>query len=259
MNIIYAIESKLWIVFTICYAYQIFYMVYMLLFRRNLSERFINRDPVLHKMAVVISARNEESVSASLSKAYTTRPIPPSLYAYTSARTTVRTTRRRSRVTRAPSCSNGRTETLWARAMRLTICSKRSSRRTTTIRISIVFDADNLLDKNYIAEMNKDLRAGVRRDNKLPQLKELRDQLDIRRIFALVPARGEIPQQRAAGAKHLLRHIGHGLPALTQARHRKRRLEAPSSHGGRGIFGGFGDKGQKIGYAQPPCCMTSSR
>lgn len=57
MNIIYAIESRLWIVFTICYSYQIFYMVYMLLFKRSLSERFINRDPVMHKIAVVISAR----------------------------------------------------------------------------------------------------------------------------------------------------------------------------------------------------------
>ena len=79
MNIIYAIESRLWIVFTICYSYQIFYMVYMLLFKRSLSERFINRDPVMHKIAVVISARNESAVIGQLIESIHAQTYPAEL------------------------------------------------------------------------------------------------------------------------------------------------------------------------------------
>lgn len=52
-----------------------------------------------------------------------------------------------------------------------------------------VFDADNLLDENYIAEMNKVFDAGYRW---LPAtaFQKLRHQLALRRILFVVPAGG---------------------------------------------------------------------
>ena len=160
MNIIYAIESKLWIVFTICYAYQIFYMVYMLLFRRNLSERFINRDPVLHKMAVVISARNEESVIGQLIESIHNQTYPAELIRiYVCADNCTDNTAQVARDAGAVVFER-QNRNLVGKGYALDYMFKKIFASDDDSDAFIVFDADNLLDKNYIAEMNKTFGLG---------------------------------------------------------------------------------------------------
>ena len=149
MNIIYAIESKLWIVFTICYAYQIFYMVYMLLFRRNLSERFINRDPVLHKMAVVISARNEESVIGQLIESIHNQTYPAELIRiYVCADNCTDKTAQVARDAGAVVFER-QNRNLVGKGYALDYMFKKIFASDDDSDAFIVFDADNLLDKNY--------------------------------------------------------------------------------------------------------------
>lgn len=160
MNIIYAIESRLWIVFTICYSYQIFYMVYMLLFKRSLSERFINRDPVMHKIAVVISARNESAVIGQLIESIHAQTYPAELIRiYVCADNCTDDT---AEVARAAGATvfERQNRNLVGKATRWTICSKKSWSSDDDSDAFIVFDADNLIDREYITEMNKTFGLG---------------------------------------------------------------------------------------------------
>ena len=62
--------------------------------------------------------------------------------------------------------------------------------------------------------------------HQLPQLQELRQQLDLRRLRRVVPARGEVPEPGAPHAEHQLRRVGHGL--LHRRRHHREATAAGS-------------------------------
>lgn len=160
MNIIYAIESRLWIVFTICYSYQIFYMVYMLLFKRSLSERFINRDPVMHKIAVVISARNESAVIGQLIESIHAQTYPAELIRiYVCADNCTDDT---AEVARAAGATvfERQNRNLVGKGYALDYMFKKILSSDDDSDAFIVFDADNLIDREYITEMNKTFGLG---------------------------------------------------------------------------------------------------
>ena len=157
MNIIYAIESRLWIVFTICYSYQIFYMVYMLLFKRSLSERFINRDPVMHKIAVVISARNESAVIGQLIESIHAQTYPAELIRiYVCADNCTDDT---AEVARAAGATvfERQNRNLVGKGYALDYLFKHifEEQGEDAYDAFFVFDADNIVDPQFVREMNK--------------------------------------------------------------------------------------------------------
>lgn len=135
-------------------------MVYMLLFKRSLSERFINRNPVLHKIAVVISARNESAVIGQLIESIHAQTYPAELIRiYVCADNCTDNTAEVAREAVRP-CLRGRTAISSARATHWTICSRRFFRRmTTAMRLSFLTPII-LSTAMYIAEMNKTFGLG---------------------------------------------------------------------------------------------------
>lgn len=74
-----------------------------------------------------------------------------------------------------------------------------------------VFDADNLLDPNYIREMNKVFDSGYEIITSYRQLQELRFQLDFRRVFAVVFTRIKISEPGADDVRLQLCDLRHRL------------------------------------------------
>jgi len=72
--------------------------------------------------------------------------------------------------------------------------------------------------------------------HELPQLQELRLQLDQRRERALVHARGQVPQQRPHDGRHELRHLGFRLDGLREGRARHARMGLPHAHRGHPVL-----------------------
>ena len=62
MKTIYVIEQILAALFITCYAYQLFYLAYMLVKNRARAHG----EPQAHRFGVVICARNEENVIGQL-------------------------------------------------------------------------------------------------------------------------------------------------------------------------------------------------
>ena len=87
-----------------------------------------------------------------------------------------------------------------------------------------VFDADNLVDPGFVAEMNRTFDRGYDAVTCYPQLQELRHQLDLRRLLHLVSAGGPVPQLPPHPAGHQLPRVGHRLPGVRPGDPGKRRL-----------------------------------
>ena len=64
MEILASIEKILWLVVSCCYLYQIYYIIYMILKRRE--RRAEPENSKINKFGIIISARNEEMVIGHL-------------------------------------------------------------------------------------------------------------------------------------------------------------------------------------------------
>ena len=146
------------IIFTLCYCYQFFYVIVPWLFAKKKSK-----SPVTdHKYAVLIAARNEEVVIGNLIESIKDQK-------YDSSLVTVFVV--------ADNCTDKTAEI--ARSLGATVYERFNKERVgkgyameyLLDRINadygwdsfdgyFVFDADNVLDENYIAEMNKTFSQG---------------------------------------------------------------------------------------------------
>ena len=124
----------------------------------------------------------------------------------------------------------------------------------------IVMDADNLVSRDYIKIMNQAFDAGYLvctgyRNSKnfdsswvsaayalwfMREAKFLNNARMMsgtsRRLRAVVPARGQVPQQRAHDDGHELRHLRLGLDGLRAHRPRHARLGLPHPHRGHPVL-----------------------
>ena len=146
------------IIFTLCYCYQFFYVIVPWLFAKKKSKAPVTD----HKYAVLIAARNEEVVIGNLIESIKDQK-------YDSSLVTVFVV--------ADNCTDKTAEI--ARSLGATVYERFNKERVgkgyameyLLDRINtdygwdsfdgyFVFDADNVLDENYIAEMNKTFSQG---------------------------------------------------------------------------------------------------
>ena len=146
------------IIFTLCYCYQFFYVIVPWLFAKKKSKAPVTD----HKYAVLIAARNEEVVIGNLIESIKDQKYDSSLV---------------NVFVVADNCTDKTAEI--ARSLGATVYERFNKERVgkgyameyLLDRINadygwdsfdgyFIFDADNVLDKNYIAEMNKTFSQG---------------------------------------------------------------------------------------------------
>lgn len=145
--------------FTICYSYQIFYAIYAL-FRK--PEKLTAKE--LHSYAIVISARNESAVIAQLIESIKKQNYPRHLIdvyvvADNCTDNTAEVARKMGAIVYERSNNKQRGK---GYALDYIFKIIQNSQNRDKYDGYFVFDADNLLDPNYIAEMNKVFDNGYR-------------------------------------------------------------------------------------------------
>lgn len=147
------------IIFTLCYAYQFFYIYVGLLKKpKNFTET------ALHRYAIVISARNEESVIGQLIASIKAQNYPAELIdIFVIADNCTDGTARVAREEGALVYERSNTEQVgkgYALDWMFDIIQRDYAEKNYDAYM--VFDADNLLDQNFVTEMNKVFSNGYR-------------------------------------------------------------------------------------------------
>ena len=158
METVKTINSVIGVLFMLCYAYQFFYIAVVLV-KKNKPQ---NTDK-LHNYAVLIAARNEQSVIENLIQSIKTQDYPKELVTVFVV---------------ADNCTDSTAEV--AKRAGAVVYERFNKHEVgkgyaldfLTSRIKqdygdvfdafFVFDADNVLDKNYITEMNKTFSNGYK-------------------------------------------------------------------------------------------------
>jgi cellulose synthase/poly-beta-1,6-N-acetylglucosamine synthase-like glycosyltransferase len=157
MEIIIPIEKSISIIFAICYLYQFFYTFYMLFSEekvRTVSELKMN------KFGVIIAARNEENVIGHLLDSINNQTYPKEfiklfVIADNCTDNTAAVSREKGAIV-----YERQNKKLVGKGYALDYIFKDLMAKNDDCDGYIVFDADNLVDKNYIAEMNKTFNLG---------------------------------------------------------------------------------------------------
>jgi len=159
LEIIRLVNYIIAVIFFICYSYQFFYVIVPFI-RNNKSKKTVK----LHKYAVLIAARNEEAVISHLIESIKNQTYPAELVKiFVVADNCTDNTALKARLAGA---------TVWERfnsqkvgkGYALDFLLDKIHRKYSKDAFDgyFVFDADNLLDENYIFEMNKVFSAGNR-------------------------------------------------------------------------------------------------
>ncbi len=147
------------IIFTLCYAYQFFYIFVGLLKKPKTYSALEN-----HRYAVVISARNESSVIGQLIQSIKAQNYPSELVdVFVIADNCTDDTAEVARNAGALVYERSNTEQVgkgYALDWMFKIIDTEYADKN--YEAFMIFDADNLLDQNYIAEMNKVFDRGYR-------------------------------------------------------------------------------------------------
>lgn len=184
------LESMQWVLFiffTAAYAYQIFYLLVGLWGK----QRGGVENAELHRYAAIISARNESAVIGRLIRTLKEQDYPSELLDV---------------IVVADNCTDNTAEVARSagaivyerfnkvqvgKGYALDYLFKRifEEQGEDAYDAFFVFDADNIVDPQFVREMNKmyDTRRVFRTDQ-LPQFAELLRELDLRRLCAVVPA-----------------------------------------------------------------------
>ncbi len=147
----------LFIFFTVFYSYQLVY-VFVSLFGKK--KTFVAKN--MHKFAVLIAARNEESVIVQLIESIKKQKYPSELYdIFVIADNCTDKTAARARDAGATVfCRNDTSHIGKGYALNFGFKSLVKNGTFSNYDGFFIFDADNLLDENYIAEMNKVFDSG---------------------------------------------------------------------------------------------------
>ncbi len=159
MKTIIYLNYMISIIFTLCYAYQFFYIFIGLLKKPKQYEA-----STLHRYAVVISARNERSVIGQLIESIKNQNYPAELVdIFVIADNCTDDTAAVAREAGAMVYERANTEQVgkgYALNWMFEIINRDHAEKQYDGYM--VFDADNLLDQNFIAEMNKVFSQGYR-------------------------------------------------------------------------------------------------
>ncbi len=147
------------IVFTLCYAYQFFY-IFVGLLKKPLE--FTAKEQ--HRFAVVVSARNESGVIGNLIKSIRSQKYPTELVdIFVIADNCTDNTAEIARNAGAIVYERFNTEQVGkGYALDWLFNIIKTEHADKNYEAYIIFDADNILDPNYIAEMNKVFDNGYR-------------------------------------------------------------------------------------------------
>lgn len=159
-NFIDAFNMAVFIMFMALYAYQVFY-VFVSLFKKPTQN---TGEVKQHKFGVIIAARNEENVIGHLIESIKNQNYPQELVdIFVVADNCTDNTAGVSREAGANVYERFNTA-LVGKGYALDYLFKALDRDCgiEAYDAYIIFDADNLLDKNYIAEMNKTFASGYR-------------------------------------------------------------------------------------------------
>jgi cellulose synthase/poly-beta-1,6-N-acetylglucosamine synthase-like glycosyltransferase len=152
----------MFILFALMYSYQIVYM--FVAFKAKRNKKAIVKDVQLNRYAVIIAARNEELVIGQLIKSIKNQNYPRELIdVYVVADNC--TDRTASVARKAGAIVRERfNKAQVGKGYALDYMIKMIGRKESADKYAgiFVFDADNLLDENYIAEMNKTFNQGYR-------------------------------------------------------------------------------------------------
>ncbi|MBQ8604859.1 MAG: glycosyltransferase family 2 protein [Oscillospiraceae bacterium] len=145
------------VIFALCYAYQVVYILVPFLIKEK-----IQKGEKLHRYAVLICARNEEAVIANLIDSIKKQTYPGSLVttfvvADNCTDSTAAIARRAGALVYE---RHDRSHTGKGRAMDFLLRSIDGDYSAGSFDGYFVFDADNLLRENYIAEMNRVFSTG---------------------------------------------------------------------------------------------------
>ncbi len=158
MNLITIVERGIAVLFALCFSYQAFYLVWMIVKKKRISQTVAP----FHRIAVVISARNEENVIAALLESINDQHYPCEYFqvfvvADNCTDQTALVARSRGAVVyeRNNPLQKGK-------GYALDYLFQRILPLNDGVEAYLVIDADNILDKNYLNEMNKTLHAGYR-------------------------------------------------------------------------------------------------
>lgn len=147
------------ILFTLLYAYQFVYM-YVSLKNKNKQEEYTPKE--LHRFAALICARNEESVIGEITNTLMKQDYPKELYdIYVLADNCTDNTAKKAREAGAIVFERFNTE-LVGKGYALDYLLKKIASELPEKHYDayIVYDADNLIDPNFIREMNKTYDKG---------------------------------------------------------------------------------------------------
>lgn len=159
MSVIRSIENSIAIVFAICYLYQFFYTFYMLF--SNEKVRTVENFK-MHKYGIIIAARNEENVIGHLVDSINNQTYPKELVklfviADNCTDNTAKICKEKGAIV-----YERFNDTLVGKGYALDYLFKDLMEKNDDCDGYIVFDADNLVDKNYISEMNKTFNLGFK-------------------------------------------------------------------------------------------------
>ena len=158
LDFIWAFNKSIFIFFTVFYSFQVFYTIVSLLFKLK------KREPasVLHRYAVMIAAKDEETVIASLIRSIKEQTYPQELVdIYVVADNCTDNTAQIARdeganvIERHDSTLRGK-----GYALDYAFSVLKAEGKRTLYDGFFVFDADNVLDKNFISEMNNIFDCG---------------------------------------------------------------------------------------------------
>lgn len=153
------INLLLFIFFTVLYSYQLFYVIVSLFWKK---KTFTARKR--HRFAILIAARNEQSVICQLISSIKKQKYPEELYdIYVIADNCTDETAKRAQDAGATVFSRNDTSHI-GKGYALNFGFKGIVKlgKFSEYDGFFVFDADNLLDENYIEEMNKVFDSGYR-------------------------------------------------------------------------------------------------
>ncbi len=162
MGAIASIEKILWIVVTCCYLYQVYYVIYMILKPEKKEKE--PEDIKYNRYGIIISARNEETVIGHLLDSINSQTYPSEyvdIYVIADNCSEGDKTAEISESKGARVVVRNRPD-LIGKGYAIDYLFSQMDENLNGCDAFIVLDADNVLDKNYIHEMNKVFNKGYR-------------------------------------------------------------------------------------------------
>lgn len=162
MSAINTLGKLMWLAVSCCYLYQVYYIIYMIIKRK---EKAVDpKEQKINKFGIIISARNEETVIGHLLDSINNQTYPSDkveIFVIADNCSEGDKTAEISREKGANVVVRNRPD-LIGKGYAIDFLFQSMDPDLSGCDAFIVLDADNVLDKNYIAEMNKVFNRGYR-------------------------------------------------------------------------------------------------